>query len=85
MKKLKLENLGYDCEELEIQEISKIDKGEEVSEKYIAVIKSKDDENYLLKINAATKKLAKKKGLKQCKEEGNTGCYVHYSGEAPKF
>ena len=84
-KKLKLEDLGYSCEELEGQEISKIDKGEEMSSKYTAVIKSKDDENYLLKVSAETKKLAKKKGLKKCKETGNTGCYVHYSGEAPKY
>jgi len=84
-EKLKLEDLGYSCEELEGQEISKIDKGEEMSSKYMAVIKSKDDENYLLKVNAETKKLAKKKGLKKCKATGNTGCYVHYSGEAPKF
>ena len=84
-KKPKLEDLGYSCEELEGQEISKIDKGEEMSSKYMAVIKSKDDENYLLKVSAETKKLAKKKGLKKCKETGNTGCYVHYSGEAPKY
>ena len=83
-KKLKLENLGYSCEELESKQISKIDKTE-TSNKYIAVIKSKNDENYLLKVDAATKKLAKKKGLKQCKEEENTGCYVHYSGEEPKY
>ena len=31
------------------------------------------------------KKLAKKKGLKQCKEEGNTECYVHYSGLKPDY
>ena len=84
-EKLKLEDLGYSCEELEGQEISKIDKGEKMSSKYMAVIKSKDDENYLLKVSAETKKLAKKKGLKKCKATGNTGCYVHYSGEAPKF
>ena len=84
-KKLKLEDLGYSCEKLEGQEISKIDKGEEMSSKYTAVIKSKDDENYLLKVNDTTEKRAKKKGLKKCKETGNTGCYVHYSGEAPKF
>ena len=84
-KKLKLEDLGYSCEELEGQEISKIDKGETSNNKYMAVIKSKNNENYLLKINGATKKLAKKKGLKQCKEEGNTECYVHYSGLKPDY
>jgi len=84
-KKLKLENLGYSCEELESKQISKIEKGETSTNKYMAVIKSKNNENYLLKINGATKKLAKKKGLKQCKEEGNTECYVHYSGPKPDY
>jgi len=84
-KKLKLENLGYSCENLESQEISKIDKGETSNNKYMAVIKSKNNENYLLKINGATKNLAKKKGLKQCKEEGNAKCYVHYSGLKPDY
>jgi len=84
-KKLKLENLGYSCEELESKQISKIEKGETSTNKYMAVIKSKNNENYLLKINGATKKLAKKKGLKQCKEEGNTECYVHYSGLKPDY
>ena len=84
-KKLKLENLGYSCENLESQEISKIDKGETSNNKYMAVIKSKNNENYLLKINGATKNLAKKKGLKQCKEVGNAKCYVHYSGLKPDY
>jgi len=84
-KKLKLENLGYSCEKLESKQISKIEKGETSTNKYMAVIKSKNNENYLLKINGATKKLAKKKGLKQCKEEGNTECYVHYSGLKPDY
>ena len=52
-----------------------------MSSKYTAVIKSKDDENYLLKVNDTTEKRAKKKGLKKCKETGNTGCYVHYSSK----
>jgi len=83
-KKLKLENLGYSCEELESKQISKIEKYE-TSYKYMAIIKSKDNENYLLKVNAKTEKLAKKQGLKRCKKEGNTKCYVHYSGIKPKY
>ena len=84
-KKLKLEDLGYSCEELENQEISKIDTGEKMSEKYTAVIKSKDNKNYLLKVKGRTEKLVKKKGLKKCKEAGNTGCYVHWTGIVPDF
>ena len=84
-EKLKLEDLGYFCEELESQEISKIDTGEKMSEKYTAVIKSKDNKNYLLKVKGSTEKLVKKKGLKKCKEAGNTGCYVHWTGIEPDF
>ena len=40
-KKLKLEDMGYSCEELESKQISKIEKGETSNNKYRAVIKSK--------------------------------------------
>ena len=87
--KLKIEDLGYSCDELESQQISKIDniidKIEKNSRKYMAVIKSKDNEKYFLRVKAKTKKLAKKTGLKKCKEAGNTGCYVHYSGLVPEY
>ena len=56
-----------------------------MSEKYTAVIKSKDNKNYLLKVKGRTEKLVKKKGLKKCKEAGNTGCYVHWTGIEPDF
>ena len=78
-KKLKLENLGYSCKELENQTAKKIDTPEEFSNNFIAVIKSKDDTSYMVKVSSASKKLAEKKGLKKCKETGNTACYVHYS------
>ena len=78
-KKLKLENLGYSCEELENQTAKKIDTPEEFFNNFIAVIKSKDDTSYMVKVSGASKKLAEKKGLKKCKETGNTACYVHYS------
>ena len=81
-KKLKLEDLGYSCSDLEGQTISKIDT---IDRGFIAVIKSKDDGNYLVRVSAVTKELAQKKGLKKCKETGNTGCYVHYSGAEPQY
>ena len=81
-KKLKLEDLGYSCSDLDGQTISKIDT---IDRGFIAVIKSKDDENYLLRVSSVTKKRAQKKGLKKCKETGNTGCYVHYSGTEPQY
>ena len=45
-------------------------------------IKSKDDADYMLKVRGGSKKLTEKKGLKECKKTGNTGCYVHYSNKA---
>ena len=83
-KKLKLENLGYSCEKLENQTAKKIDTSE-FSNNFIAVIKSKDDTSYMVKVIGASKKLAEKKGLKKCKETGNTACYVHYSGLKPEY
>ena len=47
--------------------------------------KDKNDGNYLLRVSALTKELAQKKGLKKCKEAGNTECYVHYSGVEPQY
>ena len=83
-EKLKLEDLGYSCEELESQKILTIDTIE-AFDNYVAVIKNKDDGDYLLKVSGATKKLTEKKGLKKCKEAGNTECYVHYSGPKPQY
>ena len=50
-EKLKLENLGYSCEELESKQISKIEKGETSTNKYMAVIKSKNNESKSFKKN----------------------------------
>ena len=83
-EKLKLEDLGYSCEELESQKILTID-AIEAFDNYIAVIKNKDVGDYLLKVSGATKKLTEKKGLKKCKEAGNTKCYVHFSGPKPQY
>ena len=80
-KKLKLEDLGYSCEAFESQKISKIDTPEEVNN-FVAVIKSKDDADYMIKVRGGSKKLTEKKGLKKCKKTGITGCYVHYSNKA---
>jgi len=93
-KKLKLEDLGYSCADLEKQIIDSIDTigtdclennlctKQDLKNNYMAVIKSKDDENYLIKVKGKTEKRAKKKGLYKCKATGNTGCYVHYSSKA---
>ena len=79
-EKLKLEDLGYSCKELENQKITKIDTPEDFFNNFFATIKSKDDKKYILKVSGASKKSAEKKGLKKCKESGKIKCYVHYSG-----
>jgi len=84
-EKLKLNDLGYSCTELENQTAKKIDTPEEFFNNFIAVIKSKDDTSYIVKVSGASKKVAEKKGLKKCKETGNTACYVHYSGMKPSY
>ena len=81
-EKLKLEDLGYSCEELEGQEITKIDKGEEASTRdieYIALIKNKTDDSVLIKVRAESKELAIEEAMKKCTEKHKEGCYVHYS------
>ena len=83
-KKLKLEDLGYSCEELEGQKISKIDKGEEASTRYIeyiALIKNKTDDSVLIKVRAASQELAIEEAMKKCTEKHEEGCYVHYSNQ----
>ena len=67
-KKLKLDNLGYSCEELENQTAKKIDTSEESSNNFIAVIKSKDDTSYMVKVSGASKKLAEKKALRNARK-----------------
>ena len=80
-KKLKLEDLGYSCKELEDQKILIIDTPENYFNSFMAVIKSKDDANYLIKVRGSSKEDASKKGLKKCKQSNVTSCYVHYSSK----
>ena len=80
-KKLKLEDLGYSCKELEDQKILIIDTPEDYFNSFMAVIKSKDDANYLIKVRGSSKEDASKKGLKKCKQSNVTSCYVHYSSK----
>ena len=80
-EKLGLEDLGYSCKDLESQTIKKIDTTEDYFNSFFATIKSKDDANYILKVSGSSKKNAEKKGLKECKNNNITSCYVHYSGK----
>ncbi len=80
-EKLGLEDLGYSCKDLESQTIAKIDTTEDYFNSFFATIKSKDDASYILKVSGSSKKNAEKKGLKECKNNNITSCYVHYSGK----
>ena len=80
-EKLGLEDLGYSCKDLESQTIKKIDTTEDYFNSFFATIKSKDDASYILKVSGSSKKNAEKKGLKECKNNNITSCYVHYSGK----
>jgi len=80
-EKLGLEDLGYSCKDLESQTIKKIDNTEDYFNSFFATIKSKDDASYILKVSGSSKKNAEKKGLKECKNNNITSCYVHYSGK----
>ena len=80
-EKLGLEDLGYSCKDLESQTSKKIDTTEDYFNSFFATIKSKDDASYILKVSGSSKKNAEKKGLKECKNNNITSCYVHYSGK----
>ena len=80
-EKLGLEDLGYSCKDLQSQTITKIDTTEDYFNSFFATIKSKDDASYILKVSGSSKKNAEKKGLKECKNNNITSCYVHYSGK----
>jgi len=80
-EKLGLEDLGYSCKKLEDQKIAKIDTPADYFNSFIAVIKSKDDADYLIKVRGSSKEDASKKGLKKCKQSNVTSCYVHYSNK----
>ena len=55
-----------------------------------AVVKNKTDKSILVKAKGETKKIAEKNAMKICTEKKwqqsfKDACYVHYSGEAPKY
>ena len=77
-EKIGLKDLGYSCKDLEEQKISYIDTPDDFFNRVLAIIKSKDDADYMIKVNGYSKKDASKKGLKKCKENKITSCYVHY-------
>ena len=84
-EKIGLKDLGYSCKDLEEQKISYIDTPDDFFNRVLAIIKSKDDADYMIKVNGYSKKDASKKGLKKCKENKITSCYVHYLKTKSQF
>ena len=85
-KDLKLERLGYSCENLESQSdesttpysITKASQSE-----YIVVVKNKKDDTVLIKIIGDSKEKIEKEAMKTCKDKSEStvkdSCYIHYS------
>ena len=58
--------------------------------KYRVVVKNKTDSSILIKAEGSTKETAEKEAMKICigksiQSSFKDACYVHYSGEVPKF
>ena len=84
-EKIGLKDLGYSCKDLEEQKISYIDTPDDFFNRVLAIIKSKDDADYMIKVHGYSKKDASKKGIKKCKENKITSCYVHYLKTKSQF
>ena len=58
--------------------------------KYRAVVKNKTDSTILIKAEGPTKETAEKEAMKICigksvQSSFKDACYVHYSGEVPRY
>jgi hypothetical protein len=58
--------------------------------KYRAIVKNKTDSTILIKAEGPTKEIAENKAMKICigksvQSSFKDACYVHYSGEVPKY
>tara|TARA_Y100000590_G_scaffold396201_1_gene476712 strand:+ start:48 stop:1313 length:1266 start_codon:yes stop_codon:yes gene_type:complete len=91
-KDLKLDRLGYSCENLENQSdenttpysITKASQSE-----YIVVVKNKKDDTVLIKIIGDSKEKTEKEAMKKCKEKSDSSikdsCYIHYSSMKSQY
>ena len=59
---------------------------------FLAIIKNKNDDKYLLKYIGYSKKGAASEGISKCMEKfpqftdiNNNGCYIHYEKKVTKF
>ena len=67
-------------------------KFEEMKGNFLAIIKNKNDDKYLLKYIGYSKKGAASEGVSKCMEKfpqftdiNNNGCYIHYEKKVTKF
>ena len=65
-------------------------KIEPAADKYRAVVKNKTDNTILIKAKGPTKETAEKEAMKICigksvQSSFKDACYVHYSGEVPRY
>ena len=67
-------------------------KFEEMKGNFLAIIKNKNDDKYLLKYIGYSKKGAASEGISKCMEKfpqftdiNNNGCYIHYEKKVTKF
>ena len=91
-KDLKLDRLGYSCENLENQsdEVTKPYSITKASQsEYIVVVKNKKDKNILIKITGDSKDQIEKDAIKKCKDKSESSiknfCYVHYSAVKSQY
>ena len=67
-------------------------KYQDLKGNFLAIIKNKKDEKYLLKNRGLTKEAAANNGIEKCKENfpnvldlDNNGCYIHYQKKVTQF
>ena len=77
---------------IKAKKIHKEIKYQDLKGNFLAIIKNKKDEKYLLKNTGFTKEAAANDGIEECKENfpnvldlDNNGCYIHYQKKVTQF
>ena len=83
-EELKLERLGYSCENLNGQS-DDLTKPYSVfrhnPQEYVVIVKNKIDKDVLIKLRGFDKNKLTEKAMKECTDKKKEGCYVHYSSK----
>ena len=83
-EELKLERLGYSCENLEGQS-DDLTRPYSVfrhnPQEYVVIVKNKIDKDVLIKLRGFDKNKLTEKAMKECTDNKKEGCYVHYSSK----